>query len=79
MFDFCVGLREKQQRELENLTVATQPVKTLKYFVLSIVQCLRGFIAKCGWVLLLVITASILGCFAMTVGGPHEQVFKVKA
>ncbi|XP_015875210.3 vacuole membrane protein KMS1-like isoform X2 [Ziziphus jujuba] len=67
------GLREKQQRELENLTVATQPVKTLKYFVLSIVQCLRGFIAKCGWVLLLVITASILGCFAMTVGGPHEQ------
>ncbi|KAJ6876813.1 vacuole membrane protein KMS1-like [Populus alba x Populus x berolinensis] len=68
------GIREKQRQELENLTLATQPIKTLTYFVLAIVQCLQRLFAKSGWVLLL-ISAFIgsIGILVITTGSPYQE------
>ncbi|KAG6751611.1 hypothetical protein POTOM_043808 [Populus tomentosa] len=66
-------IREKQRQELENLTLATQPIKTLTYFVLAIVQCLQRLFAKSGWLLLL-ISAFIgsIGILVITTGCPYQ-------
>ncbi|KAI5566438.1 hypothetical protein BDE02_13G019900 [Populus trichocarpa] len=67
-------IREKQRQELENLTLATQPIKTLTYFVLAIVQCLQRLFAKSGWLLLL-ISAFIgsIGILVITTGSPYQE------
>ncbi|XP_011023621.1 PREDICTED: vacuole membrane protein KMS1-like [Populus euphratica] len=67
-------IREKQRKELENLTLATQPIKTLTYFVLAIVQCLQRLFAKSGWLLLL-ISAFIgsIGILVITTGSPYQD------
>ncbi|KAJ6974329.1 hypothetical protein D5086_024113 [Populus alba] len=67
-------IREKQRQELENLTLATQPIKTLTYFVLAIVQCLQRLFAKSGWLLLL-ISAFIgsIGILVITTGCPYQE------
>ncbi|KAL5566070.1 hypothetical protein UlMin_029234 [Ulmus minor] len=67
-------LRENQKRELENLTLATQPFKTLKYFFSAIFQCLGRFIANCGLSVLLVFLAGGLGIFSLTINGAHEEL-----
>lgn len=64
----------KHHRELENLTLTTQPLKTLKYFAAAIGQYVRQFMAKGGWYVLLIMLAGGIGMVSMTIGGPHEKV-----
>ncbi|PON80110.1 SNARE associated Golgi protein [Parasponia andersonii] len=74
-FKFC--LREKHQQDLENLTLSTQPFKTLKLFVLAVLQYIRRSIsyllAKGGWLMLLSTVALAIGILLMTIDGPHEK------
>lgn len=65
----------KQHRELESLTLTAQPLKTLKYFMLGFGQCLRQFMAKGGWLVLLIMLAGGIGMLTITFGGPQEEVF----
>lgn len=67
------GLRVKHHRELENLTLTTQPLKTLKYFAAAVGQYVRQFMAKGGWYVLLIMLAGGIGMVSMTIGGPHEK------
>ncbi|XP_057513557.1 vacuole membrane protein KMS1-like isoform X1 [Actinidia eriantha] len=71
------GLHEKHLRELENLTLATQPLKTLKYFVLAVFQFLQqplfGTSEKCGWLMVTSILAGSIGIMVTTVGRPHVE------
>ncbi|CAI0466060.1 unnamed protein product, partial [Linum tenue] len=70
-------LREKHQKELDNLNFTTQPFKTLKFFILAVVQyfkrCVLYLFAKGGWLLLLsaVVVASVF--LVATVDGPHGK------
>ncbi|KAL9341555.1 hypothetical protein Peur_064880 [Populus x canadensis] len=67
-------IREKQRQELENLTLATQPIKTLTYFVLAIVQCLQRLFAKSGWLLLLIsVFIGSIGILVITTGSPYQE------
>ncbi|KAL2506783.1 Vacuole membrane protein KMS1 [Abeliophyllum distichum] len=71
------GLRVKHELELENLTLITQPVKTLKFFILAIVQYLRRSVAYLlshgGWIMLLSTIIVIAGVLLVTIDGPHEK------
>jgi hypothetical protein len=64
--------------ELENLTLTTQPLKTLKFFTLAIIQYLKKtalyLLAKGGWLMLLSFVVGALGIMLVTVDGPHEKV-----
>ncbi|KAL6535312.1 meiotic spindle pole body protein Kms1 [Orobanche minor] len=71
------GLRTKHQQELENFSLTSQPFKTLKLFLLAVIQYLRQSLAYLlshrGWLMLLgsiVVTAGIL---LVVVDGPHEK------
>uniref|UniRef100_A0A5B7A743 Putative vacuole membrane protein KMS1 n=1 Tax=Davidia involucrata TaxID=16924 RepID=A0A5B7A743_DAVIN len=70
-------LHEKHQREIENLTLTTQPLNTLKFFILAVIQCLQRPIfcifAKRGLLILLSILAGGIGILLTTVAGPHEE------
>ncbi|KAH8490923.1 hypothetical protein H0E87_023162 [Populus deltoides] len=67
-------IREKQRQELENLTLATQPIKTLTYFVLAIVQCLQRLFTKSGWLLLLIsVFIGSIGILVITTGSPYQE------
>lgn len=72
------GLREKHDQDLENLTLATQPSKTMKLFVLAVLQYIKRSIsyllAKGGWLMLLSTVALAIGILLMTIDGPHEKV-----
>lgn len=61
------GIREKQQREIELLTLTTQPLKTLQLFGLAVLQCLqrpmRYASRKCGWF----VFAGVLGGVVLVV------------
>ncbi|XP_057957722.1 vacuole membrane protein KMS1 isoform X2 [Malania oleifera] len=74
------GLREKHQRDLENLTLTTQPFRTMKFFTLAVIQYLKRSIlyllAKGGWILLLSTVIVAVGIFFMTDDGPHEKHFE---
>lgn len=73
------GLSEKHQEELENLTLTTQPFRTLKFFILAVVQYVKRSIsyllAKGGWLMLLSTVVASLGILLVTIDGPHEKVF----
>ena len=73
------GLRERQQQEMENLTLTTEPFKVLKLFILAVVQHVKQsvayLLAKGGWVMLLSVVAMALGFVLMAIDGPHEKVF----
>lgn len=70
-------IRERHQQEVENLTLTTQPFKTLKFFVLGLAQYIKHSIlyllAKGGWLMLLSIVAIALGVLVVTIDGPHEK------
>ncbi|CAL1411384.1 unnamed protein product [Linum trigynum] len=70
-------LREKHQQELDNLTLTTQPFKTLKFFILAVVQyfknCVLYLLAKGGWLLLLSAVVVAFVFLVATVDGPHEK------
>ncbi|KAJ4956838.1 hypothetical protein NE237_013621 [Protea cynaroides] len=71
------SLREKHQLELKNLTLTTQPFKTLKLFSLATIQYLNRSIiyilTKGGWVMLLGTLIVAIGILLITIDGPHEQ------
>ena len=60
------------------MTLATQPFKTTKLFVLAILQYIKRSIsyllAKGGWLMLLSTAALAIGILLMTIDGPHEKV-----
>lgn len=64
----------KHRRELESLTLTMQPLKTLKHFNMAIGQCLRRFMAKGGWIVLVIILVGGVGMLIMTVGGSQKEV-----
>nr|CAD1840470.1 unnamed protein product [Ananas comosus var. bracteatus] len=69
-------LRERHRLDLENLTLITQPIRTVKLFVLATLQYLkRSFfyvLRNGGWlkVLIILVVATFL---LLTVDGPHEK------
>ncbi|XVF38192.1 hypothetical protein REPUB_Repub20aG0078700 [Reevesia pubescens] len=69
--------RERHRQELENLTLATQPFKTLRLFILAIFQYLKlsvlYLLAKGGWFILLSTLIAALGILLVTIEGPHEK------
>ncbi|CAN6453681.1 unnamed protein product [Victoria cruziana] len=73
----CAGLRDRHQLELDNLTLTTQPFKTLKYFILATLQYLKQsvvyILTKGGWLLLLLIITFVLGQYFLTADGPYEK------
>ncbi|OAY55787.1 vacuole membrane protein KMS1 isoform X1 [Manihot esculenta] len=70
-------LHERHQQELENLTMTTQPFKTLKFFMLAIIQYVKRsviyLLAKGGWLMLLSTVVAALGILLVTIDGPHEK------
>ncbi|CAI9762652.1 unnamed protein product [Fraxinus pennsylvanica] len=71
------GLRVKHEKELENLTLITQPVRTLKFFILAVVKYLRRSVAYLlshgGWIVLFSTIIAIAGVLLVTIDGPHEK------
>lgn len=71
------GIHARHQKELENLTLTTQPLKTLKYFSLAIMSYVEKsavyILAHCGLFLLLTVVVLILATILLTVDGPHEK------
>lgn len=67
------------QQESDNLTITTQPFRTLKFFVLAVIQYIKSSIsyllAKGGWLMLLSTVAIVIGILVVTIDGPHEKVF----
>ncbi|GFZ22055.1 SNARE associated Golgi protein family [Actinidia rufa] len=70
-------LRAKHQQELENLTLTTQPFKTLKFFILAVIKYLKRsvtyLLAHGGWPMVLYAVVVPVGILAFTIDGPHEK------
>ncbi|KAJ9154325.1 hypothetical protein P3X46_027676 [Hevea brasiliensis] len=70
-------LHERYQQELENLTLTTQPFKTMKFFILAMIQYFKQLViyllAKGGWLMLLSTVVVSLGILLLTIDGPHEK------
>ncbi|KAK3027246.1 hypothetical protein RJ639_041664 [Escallonia herrerae] len=77
---FFAGLREKHEQELENLTLTTQPFKTLKLFIFAVIQYLKRSILYLlthgGWFMLLSTILLLSGVLLITIDGPHEKHVK---
>ncbi|XP_027360326.1 vacuole membrane protein KMS1 isoform X2 [Abrus precatorius] len=71
------GHREMHQLDLENLTLTTQPFKTLKYFTLAVIQYLKKttlyLLAKGGWLMLFSVAVGALGIVLTTIDCLHEK------
>ncbi|KAK2371799.1 meiotic spindle pole body protein Kms1 [Trifolium repens] len=71
------GLHEKHKMELENLTLTTQPFKTLKYSTLAVIQYIKKtmlyILAKGGWLMLFSVAVGTLGVVLVTFGCLHEK------
>lgn len=71
------GLRLKHQQELEKLTLISQPFKTLKLFLFSVVQYLRKsftyLLSHGGWLVLLSAIVGVAAILLVVVDGPHVQ------
>lgn len=69
------GLREKHEQELENLTLTSQPFKTLKLFIVAIAQYLRRslvYLLTHGvWLMLSVIFIVAGGILFLSTDSPH--------
>lgn len=74
------GLREKHQQDLENLTLTSQPLKTLKLFILAVRQYIRKsaayLLSHAIWLILLGVIVAIVGALLVTVDGPHGKVIQ---
>lgn len=79
-FLYYAGLRKRHQEDLENLTLTIQPFKTLKFFVLAMVQYFNRsvlyLLAKGGWLMLLSTVVVAVGIVLVTFDGPHEKVLQ---
>lgn len=64
--------------DLLNLTLTTQPFKTLQFFIFATLQYLRRslvyILAKGGWILVLSLPVFAVGLLLFSVDGPHEKV-----
>ncbi|CAI9776823.1 unnamed protein product [Fraxinus pennsylvanica] len=71
------GLLVTHEKELENLTLTTQPFKTLKFFILAVIKYLRHSVAYVlshgGWIMLFSTIIAIAGVLLLTIDGPHEK------
>ncbi|XP_073053308.1 vacuole membrane protein KMS1-like [Primulina eburnea] len=71
------GLHAKHQQDLENLTLTSQPLKTIKFFILAIILYLRKTVSylllHSGWLMLFSIIFFIPGALLVIVDGPHEK------
>ncbi|XWS64540.1 hypothetical protein CRYUN_Cryun05aG0012800 [Craigia yunnanensis] len=68
------GLREKHQEELDNLTLTTQPLRTLKLFSFAVIQWIHLTIRhRAGWFMFSSTLAGSIGILVMTIFGPHEM------
>ncbi|XP_030465922.1 vacuole membrane protein KMS1-like [Syzygium oleosum] len=71
------GLQQKHQQDLENLTLTTQPYKTLKFFVLATFQHFKHLISyllgKGGLLLFLSAITAALSFLLVTVDGAHDK------
>ncbi|XP_042511898.1 vacuole membrane protein KMS1-like [Macadamia integrifolia] len=71
------SLREKHELELKNLTLTTQPFKTLKLSSLATIQYLKHSILyilrEGGWVMLLGTLLAAIVILLITIDGPHEK------
>ncbi|KAL6548397.1 meiotic spindle pole body protein Kms1 [Orobanche gracilis] len=71
------GVRAKHQEDLENLTLTSQPIKTLKLFILSVRQYLKhsaAYLLSHGGLLMLLSTVVVIpSILLVTVDGPHEK------
>ncbi|KAK9076892.1 hypothetical protein SSX86_005227 [Deinandra increscens subsp. villosa] len=69
------GLREKHKQELENLSLTSQPFKTLKLFIVAIAQYLQRsliYLLTHGvWLMFLVIAVAAGVVLFLSVDGPH--------
>ena len=78
---FFAGIRARHQEELENLTLITQPFKTIKLFILAVIQYLwrsaAYLLAHAGWFMLLSALFLFAGILLVTIDGPHEKVIYV--
>lgn len=71
------GLLDKQNRELEHLSLTNQPLKTVKFFGLAVLKCLQQFSVnaiKCSLVVILLAAAG--GIFLLTRGGAYEETLQ---
>ncbi|MQL96417.1 hypothetical protein Taro_029095 [Colocasia esculenta] len=72
-------IEEKFQLEVENLTLTTQPFRTLQLFILATVDYLKKSLSyaleKGGWFMVLSVLLVGLGLVLLTVDGPHEKEF----
>ncbi|KAG5560142.1 hypothetical protein RHGRI_003431 [Rhododendron griersonianum] len=71
------GLHAKHQQELENLTLTTQPFKTLKFFILAVIKYLKRsvsyLLAHGGWLMVLCSVVVLVGILLFTIDGPHGK------
>lgn len=71
------GLREEHRQELENLTLTSQPFKTLKLFTVAIVEYIRRsliyLLRHGGWLMLLVTVTVAGGVLLLSMDGPHGK------
>ncbi|KAI3815512.1 hypothetical protein L1987_15183 [Smallanthus sonchifolius] len=74
-------LREKHKRELEKLTITSQPFKTLKFFTLAMLQHINRssvYIVTHGFLLMLLIVAVMaVAVLLVTDDGPHTKHVEV--
>lgn len=73
-----VALREKHEKEVENLTLTSQPLSTLSLFVEATVLYFKRsvlyLLAHGGWFMLLTTLLVAFGVLLVTVDGPHGKV-----
>nr|GEV55329.1 vacuole membrane protein KMS1 [Tanacetum cinerariifolium] len=71
----AIGLREKHEQELENLTLFLQPFKTLKLFIVAVAQYLRRslvYLLTHGvWFMLFVVVTVVGAVLFLSADGPH--------
>ncbi|WOL20377.1 vacuole membrane protein KMS1-like isoform X2 [Canna indica] len=70
-------LEKKHRRDLQNLTLTTQPLTTLRLFIFAILQYLRQsliyVLKKGGWLMALTMLVMSLGLFLVNGDGSHEK------
>ncbi|XP_063939391.1 vacuole membrane protein KMS1 isoform X2 [Daucus carota subsp. sativus] len=71
------GLSGKHQQELENLRLTTQPFKTLKFFILAVVQYLKRLLQYLlghgSWLIPMGVVLVAGGILLLNTDGPHEK------
>ncbi|KAD4179807.1 hypothetical protein E3N88_28398 [Mikania micrantha] len=76
-----VELHEKHKQELENLSLASQPFKTLKFFIVAVAQYLQRsliYLVTHGvWLMLLVIVTVAGVILFLSTDGPHATHVEV--